>query len=162
MWEHEDSSLNREKEICTCTIYIYICVCTKPVHLQQNRKTAFFKIFQLTRPSKQCTSLIDVLIRRLYLEKGFFCGGDEKWRRKISFFVEEREKEDNIWRRKFFFIVKEKKSGEGKGEKVFEKNKYFLQRRRKRRKIFAERKYLVHRGEEEQRRKRGNHLEKEN
>ena len=40
-------------------------------------------------------------------EVTFFCGGEGKGRQQL-------EKE-------FFFVVKEKKSGEGKGEKVFEK-----------------------------------------
>ena len=32
-----------------------------------------------TGPSKQCKSLNDVLILRQYLEKNFFCGGNENW-----------------------------------------------------------------------------------
>ena len=48
-----------------------------------------------------------------------------------------------------------------------EKEDIFLRRRqkkrrRKRRKIFGEGEYLVHRGEEDWRRKKRNHLEKEN
>ena len=37
--------------------------------------------FVLTRPSKQCKSLVDVLMLRQYLEKEFFCGEEEKRRR---------------------------------------------------------------------------------
>ena len=87
-----------------------------------------YEDMSLTRPSKQCKFLIDVLIQRQYLEKEtFFCGGDEQWRRKISFCGEDEEKG-----------------------------------RRKSRKIFGEGEYLVHGGEEDRRRKKRNHLEKEN
>ena len=42
-----------------------------------------------TRPSKQCKSLMDATILRQYFGKKFFCRGDEKWIRKISFFCGE-------------------------------------------------------------------------
>ena len=55
----------------------------------------------VTTPSKQCKSLIIVLILRQYLKNEIFCGGYEKWRRKISFFVGE-EKKRRRKRRKLF------------------------------------------------------------
>ena len=74
-------------------------------------------------------------------EKISLLGGDEKWGRKRSkifgegidiWSTEEKEKKENIC------FVEEKKSDAGKGGKYLEKEKY-----------------LVHREEEEQRKKRG-------
>ena len=73
------------------------------------------------------------------LEKeNIFCEEKEKeeniWKRKI-FFSEEKEKEENIWRRKISFV-------EEKNRRKKYLEKVFLWRRRKRRKLLGEGKYM--------------------
>ena len=93
----------------------------------------------------------------IWREKNHFFGGKEKtekekeenvWRRKIFsvkkeeniwkrkiFFSEEKEKEENIWRRKISFV-------EEKNRRKKYLEKVFLWRRRKRRKLLGEGKYM--------------------
>ena len=77
-----------------------------------------YEDMSLTRPSKQCKTLIDVLIQRQYLEKDPFLRRSEQWRRKTSFCGEDKKRgegkggkylvNENIW------STEEKKTGEGK------------------------------------------------
>ena len=52
-----------------------------------------------TGPSKQCKSLIDVLILKQYLKKDFFCGEEEKREGQGGKYLE-KEMEGNFWGRK--------------------------------------------------------------
>ena len=99
-----------------------------------------------TRINKQCKSLIAVLMHRQYLEKWFFCGEEEKQRRKIfgeeEYVIGRGEQKRRRKRRK---ILGEGKymdgEGERKGGKYLAKENIFFQRRGKR---IGGGKYLVH------------------
>ena len=67
--------------------------------------------------------------RREMIGEGFFCGGEEKRRRKIKLCLRMRRKmeRENIWRRTFF--EEEKKIGEGKGGKYLEKKNTIKRRK---------------------------------
>ena len=100
-----------------------------------------------TRINKQCKSLIAVLMHRQYLEKWFFCGEEEKQRRKIfgeeEYVIGRREEKRTRKRRKILgegkYMVGE---GKRKRREIFGEGKYlFFQRRGKR---IGGGKYLVH------------------